>query len=119
SPPFTAHCTPSTSTLSLHDALPLSRVSYLLAPAVSFIQYVSLPIIVAAIFYYLTVPLVNRIEERGLNRTWGSAIVLLLIAVVITSLVALIPTVADEGRNLINNWDTIWTDYQSRLQSLI
>src|SRR5699024_11240725 len=85
SPPFTAHCTPSTSTLSLHDALPLSRVSYLLAPAVSFIQYVSLPIIVAAIFYYLTVPLVNRIEERGLNRTWGSAIVLLLIAVVIRS----------------------------------
>ncbi|MDT2760921.1 AI-2E family transporter [Aerococcus urinaeequi] len=96
-----------------------TRVSYLLDPAVSFIQYVSLPIIVAAIFYYLTVPLVNRIEKRGLNRTWGSAIVLLLIAVVVTGLVALIPAVADEGRNLIDNWDTIWTDYQSRLQTLI
>lgn len=96
-----------------------TRVSYLLDPAVFFIQYVSVPIIVAAIFYYLTVPLVNRIEKRGLNRTWGSAIVLLLIAVVVTGLVALIPTVADEGRNLINNWDTIWTDYQSRLQTLI
>lgn len=96
-----------------------TRVSYLLDPAVSFIQYVSLPIVVAAIFYYLTVPLVNQIEKGGLNRTWGSAIVLLLIAVVVTGLVALIPTVADEGRNLINNWDTIWTDYQSRLQTLI
>lgn len=96
-----------------------TRVSYLLDPAVSFIQYVSLPIIVAAIFYYLTVPLVNRIEKKGLNRTWGSAIVLLLIAVVVTSLIALIPTVVDEGRNLIDNWDTIWSDYQSRLQTLI
>lgn len=96
-----------------------TRVSYLLDPAVSFIQYVSLPIVVAAIFYYLTVPLVNQIEKGSLNRTWGSAIVLLLIAVVVTGLVALIPTVADEGRNLINNWDTIWTDYQSRLQTLI
>ena len=48
-----------------------TRVSYLLNPAVSFIQYVSVPIIVAAIFYYLTVPLVNRIEKRGFNRTWG------------------------------------------------
>ena len=96
-----------------------TRVSYLLDPAVSFIQYVSLPIVVAAIFYYLTVPLVNQIEKGGLNRTWGSAIVLLLIAVVVTGLVALIPTVVDEGRNLINNWDTIWTDYQSRLQTLI
>ena len=96
-----------------------TRLSYLLDPAVSFIQYVSLPIIVAAIFYYLTVPLVNRIEKKGLNRTWGSAIVLLLIAVVVTGLIALIPTVADEGRNLINNWDTIWSDYQSRLQSFI
>ena len=38
---------------------------------------------------------------------------------VVTGLVALIPAVADEGRNLIDNWDTIWTDYQSRLQTLI
>lgn len=96
-----------------------TRVSYLLDPVISFIQYVSLPIVVAAIFYYLTVPLVNRIEKKGLNRTWGSAIVLLLIAVVVTGLLALIPTVVDEGRNLIDNWDTIWANYQNRLQSFI
>lgn len=96
-----------------------TRVSYLLDPVISFIQYVSLPIIVAAIFYYLTVPLVNHIEKRGLNRTWGSAIVLLLIAIAVTGLIALIPTVADEGRNLIDNWDTIWANYQDRIQSFI
>ncbi|MEY8370676.1 AI-2E family transporter [Aerococcaceae bacterium 50-4] len=96
-----------------------TRVSYLLDPLVAFIQYVSLPIIVAAIFYYLTVPLVNRIEKKGLNRTWGSTIVLIIIAIVVTGLIALIPTLVDEGQNLINNWDTIWMNYQDRLQTFI
>lgn len=96
-----------------------TRISYIFDPVIAFIQYVSLPIIVAGIFYYLTVPLVNRLELKGLNRTWGSALILALIIVVITGLIALIPTLADEGRNLIDNWDTIWADYQSSIQTMI
>ena len=72
----------------------------------------------AAIFYYLTSAISESNRKRSAQPHLGIEIVLLLIAVVITSLVALIPTVADEGRNLIDNWD-IWTDYQSRLQTLI
>lgn len=96
-----------------------TQISYIFDPIVAFIQIISLPIIVAAIFYYLTVPLVNYLERKGLNRTWGSTIVLGLIVVVITILISMIPALASEGQNLVNNWDNIWQNYQTRLQTLI
>jgi predicted PurR-regulated permease PerM len=96
-----------------------SKIAFLFEPIISFFQVISLPIIIASIFYYLSVPLVNSLAKHKVNRTIGSTIVLIVIAVVITGLIALIPSLVDEGRNLINNWDSIWQNYQSRLQGFI
>lgn len=70
---------------------------WLLAP-------VLMPFAVAAMLAYLGDPLADRLERLGLNRMWAAAIVfVVLLVVVVGVLLLLIPLIARQVENLVNN----------------
>ena len=90
---------------------------WLLAP-------VLMPFAVAAMLAYLGDPLADRLERLGLNRAWAATIVFVVIMVAVVGvLLLLIPLIARQVENLINNlprygdWaqNTVWPWLQARL----
>jgi predicted PurR-regulated permease PerM len=90
---------------------------WLLAP-------VLMPFAVAAMLAYLGDPLADRLERLGLNRMWAATIVFVVIMVAVVGvLLLLIPLIARQVENLINNlprygdWaqNTVWPWLQARL----
>lgn len=96
-----------------------TKVAYLFTPLVAFVQIVSMPIIFAAVMYYLTVPLVNRWERHGLKRVRGTVIVLVIIILIIGALGSLIPIILGQGRDFARDWTSIWSAYKVRADSWI
>jgi predicted PurR-regulated permease PerM len=90
---------------------------WLLAP-------VLMPFAVAAMLAYLGDPLADRLERLGMNRMWAATIVFVVIMVAVVGvLLLLIPLIARQIENLINNlphygdWaqNTAWPWLQARL----
>ncbi|MEO7071458.1 MAG: AI-2E family transporter [Rhodanobacter sp.] len=90
---------------------------WLLAPVI-------MPFAIAGMLAYLGDPLVDRLERLGLGRTWAATIVfMVLMLVFIGVLLLLIPLIARQVENLIQNlpryaaWaqDTAWPWLQTRL----
>lgn len=75
--------------------LALLVLFYLLGPVLT-------PFLLAATLAYITDPLVERLERRGLPRTWAVVLVILaLIAAVVLLLLTLIPLFREETQSLI------------------
>lgn len=90
---------------------------WLLAP-------VLMPFAVAAMLAYLGDPLADRLERLGLNRMWAATIVFVVIMVAVVGvLLLLIPLIARQIENLVNNlprygeWaqNTAWPWLQAQL----
>lgn len=96
-----------------------TKISFIFEPIVTFVQIISLPIIFAAVIYYLSVPLVNRLEKRGINRTIGTIILFVIIILFIIGLISLFPIVLSQGQDFARDWTSIWTAYQTQLNSWI
>ena len=101
--------------LSLHWqgailALAIGVVVYLLAPVLT-------PFVVAALFAYLTDPLVDRLERRGVSRTLGVSLVFLVVIVVVVAvLLVLVPLIERQIGNLLEQLP-VWIDwFQTRAQ---
>ncbi|MDO4680344.1 MAG: AI-2E family transporter [Aerococcus sp.] len=93
----------------------LRQLGAFLNPVWQFLQTVMLPIILAGVLYYLTVPIVNRLEKHNLSRKWGAWIVLLLLVIFIVLFVLWIPSVVHEAKRFFSNWNTIWYQYQDQI----
>jgi predicted PurR-regulated permease PerM len=90
---------------------------WLLAP-------VLMPFAIAAMLAYLGDPLADRLERQGLNRMWAATIVFVVMLVLVCGvLLLLIPLIARQVENLLNNlprygdWaqNTVWPWLQARL----
>lgn len=93
----------------------LRQLGSLLNPVWQFLQTLTLPIILAGVLYYLTVPIVNALEVRHVPRRWGAWLVLLLLVIVIFLFSAWIPNVVQEAKRFFSNWDSIWYQYQDQI----
>lgn len=69
------------------------------------------PFIVAALFAYLFNPLVERMERRGIARTWGVSLIFVLFVVVMAGIViGLIPLIERQISNFISQLPA-WIDW--------
>ncbi|KAA9301755.1 MULTISPECIES: AI-2E family transporter [Aerococcus] len=93
-----------------------SRIAHLFHPVIDFVSVIALPIVLAAILYYLTVPIVNHLEKRGLKRQWGAILVLVLMAIVVLILTYLTPIFFAQSQSLVSNWDELISSYDQPLQ---
>ena len=66
------------------------KVSFIFYPFAVFIKIFLLPISFAVIFYYISVPLINWMEKKGIKRIWGTGILFAtVISIIVISLVLL------------------------------
>ncbi|MEO0558282.1 MAG: AI-2E family transporter [Bacteroidota bacterium] len=62
-------------------------------------------VVLGAVLAYLLVPIVDRMERRGMNRTVGSALVLVLLTLVLVVLgIWLVPLLSEQGAELQEKW---------------
>jgi predicted PurR-regulated permease PerM len=82
----------------------LGAIVYLLSPVLT-------PFVVAALFAYLTDPVVDRLERRGLGRTLAVSLVFLVGSiVVITVLLVLVPFIERQIGNFLTQLP-VWVDW--------
>ncbi|AKG05425.1 AI-2E family transporter [Salimicrobium jeotgali] len=67
-----------------------SNISFIFDPLFVFIETVALPIILAAVVYYLLRPVITLLEKTGIPRIWGILITTIIVAGLITLLVFLV-----------------------------
>jgi predicted PurR-regulated permease PerM len=89
------HLTPTARWQLLFSLSVIIVLLYLLAPILT-------PFAVAALFAYLGDPSVDKLQERGLSRTWAVSVVFLAIVLVITAIVlVLVPLIESQVSRLI------------------
>ena len=77
------------------------------------------PLVLAVALIYLLNPVVNRLQARGMARWMGSCISYLALAGVLTLLgFLIIPSIADQARDLADNFPTIYDDLVSDVEDL-
>jgi predicted PurR-regulated permease PerM len=101
--------TPTARWQLLFTVSALALALYLLAPILT-------PFAVAALFAYLGDPAVDRLEERGLSRTWAVSVVFLAIVLVITAIVLiLVPLIESQVSRLIDKLPSYVETVRTRL----
>lgn len=94
--------------LFLLNLLLLTKLSFMFQPIADFLGVIMLPIILAAIFYYLLNPIVDFFEVRKVNRVVTISILFaIILALIVWGLAVAIPNVV----NQIEKFATNFPDY--------
>lgn len=82
-----------------------TKVSYLFEPIWQFIGVVSLPIVLAGIFYYLLNPAVDFLEKEGLKRVYGIILLfLIVVGLIVWGVVVIVPKIQEQSMSFANNF---------------
>ncbi|ETT86286.1 AI-2E family transporter [Viridibacillus sp. FSL R5-0477] len=96
------------------------KVSFIFYPIIVFLQTVVLPVILAAIAYYLLRPILRILENWKIPRVWGILIIYLGLAGIITLLVILVfPFLKGQFTNLINEFPQYFMEMLHKTQSFV
>ncbi len=89
--------------------LVLSKVPWLATPFVLVGQILGLPVILAGIGYYLMNPVVDRLERRGIRRSWSIIGLFIVVALLLAwGVISLIPMVQRQTTMLLTEWPHYW-----------
>ncbi|TGD18162.1 AI-2E family transporter [Levilactobacillus suantsaiihabitans] len=89
--------------------LVLSKVPWLATPFVLVGQILGLPVILAGIGYYLMNPVVDRLERRGVRRSWTIIGLFIIVALLIAwGVLSVIPMVQKQTTMLLAEWPHYW-----------
>ena len=81
-----------------------TKISFIFIPILSFLTIIMLPLVISAILYYLIKPMVDFIEKQGVSRVVSISIVFaLILAVIIWTISALIPTIDAQLTSFVRN----------------
>lgn len=81
-----------------------NKISYVFTPVADFFSVVGIPVIFAGVFYYFLVPIVDRMERKGINRIVAIAIVFAAIIGILILVIALIvPKVQEQTTSFFRN----------------
>lgn len=45
-----------------------TKIAYLFSPITQFVNFIAFPIIATVILYYLVAPVINKLDQRGINK---------------------------------------------------
>ncbi|MDR0922231.1 MAG: AI-2E family transporter [Lactobacillales bacterium] len=90
--------------LFLLVVLVFTKVSYLFEPVWQFLAIVGLPIILAAVFYYMLNPIVDFLEKKSVPRIASIiGLFIVLVALLVWGIVVLIPNIESQTSSFLNN----------------
>jgi len=86
-----------------------SKVPWLATPFILVGQIVGLPIILAGVGYYLLNPVVDRLERRGIARTWSIlGLFVVVAALLVWGVVSVIPLIQRQTTTFLTEWPQYW-----------
>lgn len=81
-----------------------TKISFVLAPVMSFLEAVLLPVVISALVYYLLLPFVTYLERKGLSRTMAIAVVFVsIILLLVLAISAVLPMIKEQLISFIVN----------------
>ncbi|AXQ78412.1 AI-2E family transporter [Streptococcus chenjunshii] len=81
-----------------------TKISFLFIPVLSFGAILLLPVVISTLLYYLTKPMVDFLEARGLGRTSSIFIVFAaIVALIAWGISGFLPTVRDQLLSFVKN----------------
>ena len=84
--------------------LVLTKVAYIFQPIGQFLTVIGLPVIMAAVFYYLLKPIVDFADKKGVSRMISTIILfVVLVALMAWGLIVLIPNIEKQITSFMNN----------------
>lgn len=96
-----------------------SKISHLLRPIFQFFGTITFPLVLAGVFYYLNVPLVNFLEKKfNLSRFWGAWLVLFLVIIFFVVFFTWLPIIFTQSQDFIENWIKLFNDYNEQILAL-
>lgn len=106
--------------LFLLNVLLLTKLSFIFQPIADFLGVIMLPIILAAVFYYLLNPIVDYFETRKVKRIITISVLFTIIAALIVwGLAVVIPNIASQVEKLINNFPDYVETGKTHINSLV
>lgn len=97
-----------------------TKISYLLTPVFQIFSIIGTPILFAILFYYLFVPMVVYLQEKGISRKYSVWIVFLGVFILLAlAITFIIPGIGDQFRELIDNFPQIWANVLSQIEQLL
>lgn len=105
--------------LTLLIILLLTKLAWLLKPIQSLMLIVGLPIIIAAVLYYLINPLIDWLEHRWqLNRVLSITLIfIVIVALLAWGVATIIPIIQSQTTSLIKQWPSYWANIQKQTMS--
>lgn len=84
--------------------LVLTKVAYIFQPIGQFLAVIGLPVIMAAVFYYLLKPIVDFANKKGVPRMVSTIVLfIVLVALMAWGLIVLIPNIEKQITSFMNN----------------
>lgn len=106
--------------LFLVNLLLLTKLSFMFQPIGDFLGVIMLPIILAAVFYYLLNPIVDYFEARKVKRVVTIGVLFaFILALVIWGLAVAIPSIGSQAEKFIANFPAYVESGKMHINSLI
>lgn len=106
--------------LFLLNVLLLTKLSFMFQPIADFLGVIMLPIILAAVFYYLLNPIVDYFEARKVNRVVSiSVLFAIILALIIWGLAVAIPNMVTQGEKFAANFPDYVESGEKHITSLL
>lgn len=97
-----------------------TKISYLFTPFVQIFSIIGSPILFAILFYYLFIPLVTYLEDKGLSRKMAVWLVFLGVFILLAlAITFIIPGIGDQFRELVDNFPRIWANVLHQIEQLL
>ncbi|AUX11323.1 AI-2E family transporter [Latilactobacillus sakei] len=97
----------------------VTKLAWLLEPIQQLMLIVGLPIIIAAVLYYLINPLIDWLEHRWqLNRVLSITLIfIVIVALLAWGVATIIPIIQSQTTSLIKQWPSYWANIQKQTMS--
>ena len=106
--------------LFLLNILLLTKLSFMFQPIADFLGVIMLPIILAAVFYYLLNPIVDYFESRKVHRVVTISILFaIILALIIWGLAVAIPNMVTQGEKFAANFPDYVESGEKHITSLL
>jgi len=96
-----------------------TKLAWLLEPIQQLMLIVGLPVIIAAVLYYLINPLIDWLEHRWqLNRVLSITLIfIVIVALLAWGVATIIPIIQSQTTSLIKQWPSYWANIQKQTMS--
>lgn len=93
-----------------------TKIAYLFSPVTQFINFIAFPIIATVILFYLVAPIINKLDQRGINKRISIiGLFIVIVLLIVWGVSYLVPIIQNQIRTFMDNLP----DYMETIERMI